>query len=134
MKRNQYGKLATLAGVTILIGYLGFRLEDHHAGSHDHDHSDLYHEHSHLGEGIVSWQDMLPGVHPDRVILNLTETPETSIAINWRTDTTVSAGFVEWAVATAGPEFAEQTSRLEASSERLIVAREGEPILDQTQP
>lgn len=33
---------------------------------------------------------------PDRIILNPTSDPATSIAVTWRTDTTVHAGFCEW--------------------------------------
>src|SRR5688500_3862002 len=67
-----------------------------------HDHTDLYYDHSH-SEGDAG--SLSPTREPDRVILNLTENPEKSIAVNWRTDTTVAAGFAEFAIATAGPEF-----------------------------
>lgn len=33
---------------------------------------------------------------PDRIILNPTADPTTSMAVSWRTDTTVHAGFCEW--------------------------------------
>src|SRR5687767_8641115 len=88
--------------IVALITYAGFLNENvsERDGDH-HDHSDHYHEHSH-GENIVAPAAFSPSKDPDRVILNLTESPETSIAINWRTDTTILSGTVEWAEATAG--------------------------------
>lgn len=61
---------------------------------------------------------------PDRVILNITATPETSFAVNWRTDTTVAATILEWAVATDGPEFAKQVNRQPARRELLKVKQD----------
>ncbi|WP_254092514.1 purple acid phosphatase family protein [Dawidia soli] len=61
---------------------------------------------------------------PDRVILNVTATPETSFAVNWRTDTTVATGTLEWTVATDGPEFAEQVDRQPARRELLQVKQD----------
>ena len=37
---------------------------------------------------------------PDRIILNLTPNPATSMAVTWRTDTTIHEGFCEWQEAT----------------------------------
>ncbi len=70
---------------------------------------------------------LLPSPVPDRVILNLTETPDQSIAVNWRTDTTVSRGFVEVASATAGPEFPKNARRLTSTMQALTTRYEEEP-------
>lgn len=72
-------------------------------------------------------KSLLPSREPDRVILNLTETPETSIAINWRTDTTVMEGYAEWALATAGPEFLNTKTSVVALRESLKVKFRDEP-------
>lgn len=61
---------------------------------------------------------------PDRVILNITATPETSFAVNWRTDTTVAASTLEWSVATDGPEFAKQATRQSAHRALLKVKQD----------
>ena len=37
---------------------------------------------------------------PDRIILNVTPDPTTSVALTWRTDTTIHEGFCEWQLAT----------------------------------
>lgn len=44
-----------------------------------------------------------PSPYPDRVVLNLTENPMTSVAVTWRTDTTVTEGLCEYQVAPQGP-------------------------------
>jgi hypothetical protein len=93
------------------------------------DYSEEHHDHTH-GHAVVLPNTLLfPTPEPDRVILNLSETPETSLAVNWRTDTTVVAGFVEYAVATAGPEFRDKVTRLPAQREYLQVRREEEPVV-----
>jgi acid phosphatase type 7 len=64
---------------------------------------------------------LFPTPFPDRVILNVTETPETAVAVNWRTDTSVERGQVQWAVATSGPEFTKAVHTLPARTEFLSV-------------
>jgi hypothetical protein len=116
--------------VIAFVIYTGFLYERHHANSHSHhDHSDHYHEHSHCEKVVLPEKLLFPSHEPDRVILNLTATPETSMAVNWRTDTTITAGFVEWAMATAGPEFIESVKQIPAAKQGLTVAREDEPIV-----
>lgn len=46
-----------------------------------------------------------PGIQPDRIIVSFGEDPASQLNFNWRTDTTVSQGYVEIAVATAAPKF-----------------------------
>ncbi|SFW20165.1 3',5'-cyclic AMP phosphodiesterase CpdA [Sinomicrobium oceani] len=72
---------------------------------HDHVHSG--HDHSPYSAQDTIWSHKLifPSKVPDRIILNLTEHPESSIAVNWRTDQQTDSGFVQIAVATDGPEF-----------------------------
>ncbi len=67
---------------------------------------------------------LFPTPVPDRVILNVTETPETSVAVNWRTDLSQSQGEVQWAVATAGPQFLKAIHRVSAKTEFLSVTNE----------
>lgn len=110
--------------------YSAFLEED--MNPHDpahHDHTDLYHDHSHSEPIHLPERLLFPAREPDRVILNLTENPATSIAVNWRTDTTVNTGFVEIAVATAGPEFRDMITRLDARKESLSTKHLEEPAV-----
>src|SRR5687768_4802500 len=106
--RMNYLRLSVF-GILVLafMVYAGFLYEEREANfdKHHHDHSDQYHDHSHREKILLPENLSFPSHDPDRVILNLTEAPETSIAVNWRTDTTVLSGTIEWAKATAGPEF-----------------------------
>jgi 3',5'-cyclic AMP phosphodiesterase CpdA len=67
---------------------------------------------------------LFPTPVPDRVILNVTESPETSVAINWRTDTSQARGEVQWAVATAGPQFLKAIHKVSAKTEFLSVTND----------
>ena len=102
--------------ISIVIVYSGFFRESKRSDT-GHDHSDEYHEHSHRAGADAPPKMMLPSREPDRVIINTTDRPETSVAINWRTDTTVSENEIQWAVATAGPEFLSTIRTLQAGKE-----------------
>lgn len=122
----KHKKIIFGTAIVLLTLYTGFLWEGKFEPGH-HDHSDQYHQHSHH-EGVEGDAKIfLPSSIPDRVILNLTESPETSVAVNWRTDTTVTQNFIEWAVATPGPEFLNAVSRSEASGEKLKVKHGEEP-------
>ena len=41
----------------------------------------------------VVWQ--IPSEHPDRVILNITESPATSLAVTWRTDHSIERAYAQ---------------------------------------
>lgn len=113
------------------LAYSGFIREDWRPHEHEHhDHSDRYHGHSHSESVVLPERLIFPAREPDRVILNLTANPGTSLAINWRSDTTVANGFVEYAIATDGPEFREKVSRLDAKMERLITKHLDEPTVN----
>ncbi|AWW00762.1 metallophosphoesterase [Arcticibacterium luteifluviistationis] len=72
---------------------------------------------------------LFPSNVPDRIILNLTEDPLTSVAVNWRTSLNVTEGFIEYAKASHGPEFRKNPNSIKAITESLTVAREEEPIV-----
>lgn len=118
--------LLALVAVIIFLGYVSFVNETFHP-DHHHDHSDRYHEHSHSEAVHLPARLLFPGREPDRVILNLTEDPGSSLAVNWRTDTTITEGFVEFAIATPGPEFKDMTKRLKANREWLVTKHLEEP-------
>jgi hypothetical protein len=128
MEKKKLKAAVFIVALLALIAYTGFKNENvADRTGHNHDHSDHYHEHSHAANGTVPATSFSPTPNPDRVILNLTESPETSLAVNWRTDTTIQAGYVEWAVATAGPEFAQQATKVNAQRETLKVKHREEP-------
>ena len=58
-----------------------------------------------------------PSPLPDRVVLTWAGDPTTSQDITWRTDTTVTRAFAEFAVAEAGPQFVQRAQRFPAASE-----------------
>lgn len=70
---------------------------------------------------------LFPSASPDRIILNLTEDPLSSVAVNWRTDTTKASGWVEVAEATDGPQFLQHVRKIKAKTEALEVAVPDEP-------
>ena len=119
----KWGLVSSLALIIFL--YTGFFTEDKRTLP-THDHSDEYHDHS-KHESAMPGIALLPSHAPDRVILNLTENPETSLAVNWRTDTTVTVGEIQWAVATPGPEFISAIKKNPAKMEYLNVKYEEEP-------
>lgn len=128
---NKYLKyVSILLLITSSIVYSGFVREDWNPhGQEHHDHSDVYHRHSHAESIELPERLLFPSREPDRVILNLTENPESSLAVNWRTDQTVSSGFVEYALATAGPEFTTLKTRVEAKKQALTTKHLEEPTV-----
>jgi hypothetical protein len=57
-----------------------------------------------------------PTLHPDRIILNISEDPARSANITWRTSQKTKTGVIEYAEATADPRFTMNAFRLAASS------------------
>lgn len=68
-------------------------------------------------EYAPGWSD--PGPHPDRIILNFSDDPATTISVTWRTDTSVSEAVAEIAPATAAPKFWRNAVTRRARTERL---------------
>lgn len=57
-----------------------------------------------------------PRERPDRIVLNVTEDPSTSMAITWRTSAIISKGLVDIMPASADPAAISGAKRLEAAS------------------
>ncbi len=70
---------------------------------------------------------LFPTSTPDHIILNLTDDPMHSVAVNWRTDTTVSKSVVQYALASHGPEFITQSKEIEARTEHFYHKSRNEP-------
>jgi hypothetical protein len=61
-----------------------------------------------------------PTAEPDRIVLNVTADPSTSMAVNWRTSDAVPESFAEIAVAEADPRFVSKARKLKASTQKLV--------------
>lgn len=112
----------------------------HSAFSQSHGHP---HPHEHARSLNMDVKVLFPSATPDRIILNLTATPETSIAVNWRTDTTITKGEIQFAPATDGTQFQKNVRSITATTEYLKVSYTNEPdvkayyhsgIIDNLQP
>ncbi|MEM9859709.1 MAG: metallophosphoesterase family protein [Bacteroidota bacterium] len=62
---------------------------------------------------------------PDRIILTLTESPSTSMAVNWRTSLAVNKALVQVAKADASPEFKNKSQLFEGETTALLTDRNG---------
>jgi len=87
------------------------------------------HDHHHHHEPAFRSQHeaVRPTPVPDQIILNLTPDPLTSVAVNWRTDTTVKEGEVRLALATHGPEFRREFRTIKAVTESFSNQYNNEP-------
>ena len=81
--------------------------------------------------GIVP-NHIFPTNTPDRMILNLTNDPTHSVAVNWRTDTTIKQSKVQVAIATHGPEFVNLTREILGVRELLTHKPENDPEVSAT--
>lgn len=70
---------------------------------------------------------LYPTVYPDRIIINLTGSPESSIAVNWRTDISQNSGWVQFAPASPGTQFLQQLDSVASRVEALRVSYVNEP-------
>ena len=66
---------------------------------------------------------------PDRIILNPTPDPTTSVAVTWRTDTTIHSGFCEWQPATATKINPESNRSAESGTKTVTYTFKEEPAI-----
>ncbi len=71
----------------------------------------------HEPEFAFNWEKA--GLHPDHIVLNLTEDPSTSMSVTWRTSTEVQKGYAEIALATAAPKFWRNATTIKATTETM---------------
>ena len=64
---------------------------------------------------------------PDRIILNLTTEPTTSVAITWRTDTIVPGSFCEWQLSTDTKIKPEESSSAKVEAKTVSYSFKDEP-------
>jgi acid phosphatase type 7 len=74
-----------------------------------------------------------PSDVPDRVVLNLTENPSTSVAVTWRTDVTVSESFCELQPVPQGPVKKEDSKTFKARTTTVKYEYGDEPTIDANQ-
>ncbi|WP_337042321.1 metallophosphoesterase family protein [Emticicia sp. 17c] len=86
-----------------------------------------HHPHDHAVSLNMDVKVLFPSAFPDRIILNLTATPETSMAVNWRTDTTITKGEIQLALATDGTQFLKNVRTINANTEFLQTKYQNEP-------
>ncbi|WP_158855849.1 purple acid phosphatase family protein [Lunatibacter salilacus] len=72
----------------------------------------------------------LPTSIPDRIILNLSDSPLSTLNVNWRTSVDQQHGKVEWAEAMHSSAFLENVVADEAKSEFLSVSHETNPTIE----
>ncbi|MFT3701577.1 MAG: metallophosphoesterase family protein [Agriterribacter sp.] len=71
----------------------------------------------HIGNAQSAINPYPPGAVPDRIVLNVTEDPSTSFAINWRTCDTVRKGIVEIMETSSDPAAISKATQHIAASE-----------------
>ena len=71
----------------------------------------------------------LPSVNPDRIVLNLTVDPTTSVAVTWRTDTTVQSSVCEIQPASSSRLNKEETKSFNALTTKVKHAYDKEPTV-----
>ncbi|AWW28773.1 metallophosphoesterase [Echinicola strongylocentroti] len=72
---------------------------------------------------------LMPTAKPDRIILNLAANPLEEVGINWRTATSESTSYLQFAVATAGPAFSEKAENVTAKTTFLETQQDDEPVI-----
>ena len=93
-----------------LLGY-GYTLN---MGTSNTDYIPTYDHHN---APVIPWES--PTRQPDRIVLNWSDDPATTLSVTWRTDTTITQATAQIAVATPAPRFDRNAQDVAASSEVL---------------
>ena len=86
-----------------------------------------------LSVHFLAAQVNAPSAFPDRVVLNLTENPSTSVAVTWRTDVSVSESFCELQPVPQGPVRKEDSKTFKARTTTVKYEYGDEPTIDANQ-
>lgn len=126
MKRHYFSRASSILLVVVVVMASQGNTYGQSLSQDDHTHYEAH-------DTIVSHKLIYPSKTPDRVIANLTVDPAHSFAVNWRTNQQVTAGFVEIAIATDGPEFLLDDIRKEkAVSQQFENQNSREPLVKAT--
>ena len=104
--------IITIVALAFLFGYGLTQI----GGLFPHNHGEAYHDHHH-GAPVIPWE--APTVHPDRIALNWSNDPATTLSVTWRTDTTVTSPVAQIAKATPAPRFDRNAMDFQAQTEEL---------------
>ncbi len=74
-------------------------------------------------------QSNFPTKWPDRIILNPSEDPAASLAVSWRTDTTVHSGYCELQLATDTRINSKDSKQFKAKTISMVFTNEAEPTI-----
>ncbi|HTN07438.1 metallophosphoesterase family protein [Agriterribacter sp.] len=79
-----------------------------------------------------------PSSYPDRIVLNVTADPSTSLAVNWRTHDSITSGTAEITIAASNPADAAKATTVKAKTETVthtgIVANYHSVVFNSLQP
>lgn len=84
-----------------------------------HDGPGRDHDHAQPPKPVAEAEAHRPTAIPDRIIRTFAGDPARSIAVTWRTDTSVGQGIAQIAPADAGPQFSERAKTLTAKTQDL---------------
>ncbi|NQX81084.1 MAG: metallophosphoesterase family protein [Flavobacteriaceae bacterium] len=116
---------------------LGLLLVAYNLNSPEQDNSHTHESgstdgHSHYSNHLNTDGHKLifPSRTPDRIITNLTAVPESSFAVNWRTNQQIELGVLQVTLATDGPEFIMDGVRtIDATTESFENKNRNEPLV-----
>ena len=95
------------------------------------DSSHHHHAHSHAPPSYSDIGPMgFPSKIPDQIILNLTEDPLHSVAVNWRTDASIDFGEVQVSEALHNATFQDKARIIPAKSEHFVNQFQDEPKVE----
>jgi len=78
--------------------------------------------HAHLHRTAVPGER--PSAYPDRIVLNWSDDPATTLSVTWRTDAGVTGSVAQVALARAEPSFYTEAETIDADTERLELTTE----------
>ncbi|NQZ90045.1 MAG: metallophosphoesterase family protein [Colwellia sp.] len=116
----KFRNLLTALTLVLLVGCSEAQNNEHNvAQTHNHKQEVFYET------PVYEKEWMQPGIHPDRIMLNIGADPTTTASVTWRTTTEVKTAYAEIAKATAAPKFWRTAQRFTAKT-TLLDGREVE--------
>ncbi|MDO6738779.1 metallophosphoesterase family protein [Wenyingzhuangia sp. 2_MG-2023] len=107
--------------------------EDKNLNKHEHNHDQHGHTHYNHHTNTPAHKLIFPSKTPDRIIINLTEDPAHSFAVNWRTNQQIDTAYVQVAEETHGPDFllGDHVTCIDAKTQFIEVEneRDKEPLV-----
>ncbi|WP_165225248.1 purple acid phosphatase family protein [Aquisphaera insulae] len=108
------GSLALFLTVAVACAHDGH--DDDHRHDHDHDHE---HDHDHPPIPVPEPEAHRPSAIPDRIIRTFAGDTARTIAVTWRTDSSVAKAIAQIAPADAAPNFGASAKTITAVSQPL---------------